>query len=106
HDRLARLEQKLRQLDKLTSGGELKDGPARDLADALAKGDLKKAEQAAAALGKQAQNPQQSEALAKQLDRLAEELRKASRNEEQQARVRERGEAAERAGLNAEGAQQ
>src|SRR6185295_9502637 len=44
-EKLARLEQKMQQLESLTKDKEFNDGPAKDLADSLSKGDLKKAKE-------------------------------------------------------------
>ena len=92
-DKLARIEQKLQQLDKLTKADEFKDGPAKEFNDALAKGDLQKAEEQVEELAKKLRDnkldKQQAEQLAKQLDRMKDELQRLSRNQDQQDKLKE-----------------
>lgn len=105
-DRLARIEQKLQQLERLSQDDDFKDGPARDLNDALAKGDLKKAEEAVDQLRKKAKakklDDKDSEKLAGQLDRMKDEIRKAARNKEQQEKLKDLIARAKREGRDAE----
>lgn len=81
---LARMEQKLRELDDLTTAGDFGTGPARDLNDALATGELQKAERAVEELAKKARDnslsPQEAGELAKQLDRMRNELQRLAKN--------------------------
>jgi uncharacterized coiled-coil DUF342 family protein/uncharacterized membrane protein (UPF0136 family) len=91
-DRLARMEQKLRDLDKLSGSGEFEAGPVKDLNDALASGDLQKAEQAVEELAKKIRektlDPEQAARVAKQLERMQDELQRLVRNPEQRDKLR------------------
>jgi hypothetical protein len=85
-DRLARLENKLGRLGKLSEDQDFKGGPAQELNDALAQGDLDKARAAADDLAKQLRDPnldpQKKEQLQKQLDKMSDELRRAAANQD------------------------
>jgi hypothetical protein len=109
HDRLTRVEQKLRQLDALAGTDDFKDGPARELNEALAGGDLKKAGDEAERLRKKlkdpALDPKEAERLAKQLDRMADELRRLSRDQEKQDKLQQLIDQAKKDGRDAEGLQ-
>jgi hypothetical protein len=105
-DRLARLETKFQQLDRLSAAEEFQDGPAKDLNDALAKGDLKKAEAAVEELRKKARDrkldPQDAKKLGEQLDRMKDELERLARNQGQQDKLKELIDKAKREGRDAE----
>jgi hypothetical protein len=85
-DRLTRLENKLGQVGKLSGDEAFKDGPAKDLTQALADGDLDRAAAAAEDIARQLRDPNldpmKKEQLQKQLDKLGDELRKASTNQD------------------------
>jgi DNA segregation ATPase FtsK/SpoIIIE-like protein len=70
-------------LSKLKSPGE---GPAKDVADALARGDFKAAKDALEALMEQARNneldPQQQEQLAQQMQNLAQQLEQLAQQQD------------------------
>jgi hypothetical protein len=105
-DRLARIEQQLQQLEKLSQGDEFKDGPAKDFNDALAKGDLRKAEEAVDELRKKARekklDEKDAEKLAEQLDKMKDELQRLALNKEQQEKLKELIARAKREGRDAE----
>jgi hypothetical protein len=105
-DRLARLEQKLQQLDRLSAAEDFQDGPAKDFNDALAKGDLKKAEEAADELRKKAKDktldPKEAAQLGEQLDRMKDELQRLASNQEQQDKLKELIDKAKNEGRDAE----
>ncbi len=90
-DKLARLEQQLRQLDKLDAADGFRDGPAKDFNDALARGDLKAAQEAVEELRKKAEakqlDPKQQDQLAGQFDKMRDELQRLARNKEQQGKL-------------------
>lgn len=105
-DRLARIEQKLQQLERLNQDDEFKDGPAREFNDALARGDLKKAEEAVDELKKKARekklDEKDTEKLAEQLDKMKDELQRLARNKEQQEKLKDLIEKAKKEGRDAE----
>jgi uncharacterized coiled-coil DUF342 family protein len=109
HDRLVRVEDKLRQLDKLAAAAGFKGGPADGLNDALAGGDLKKAEDEVERLRKKLQDPKldpkEAEQLARQLERMADELQRLSRNQEQAVKLQKLVDQAKKEGRDAEALQ-
>jgi hypothetical protein len=105
-DRLARIEQKFQQLEQLSQADDFKDGPAREFNDALAKGDLKKAEEAVDELRKKVKDKKldekDTEQLEEQLDRMKDELQRLARNKEQQEKLKDLIDKAKREGRDAE----
>jgi uncharacterized coiled-coil DUF342 family protein len=105
-EKLARTEQQLAKLDRLTQDDELKDGPAQKLNDALSKGDLPKAMQELDMLKKKAQDkkitPEEGERLARQLEKMKEELKAAAENKQRQDKLKDLIDKAKKEGKDAE----
>jgi hypothetical protein len=105
-EKLTRLEQKMQQLESLTKDKDFADGPAKDLADALAKRDLKKAQEDVDELRKKAKDKKidekESEKLDRQLDKMKKELERLAKNEEQEQKLKDRIEKAKKEGKDAE----
>lgn len=82
--KLKQMEQQLTQLDRLNREKEFEDGPAKELNDALSKGNIKKAEEAVDELRKKAKDKKLD---AKDLDRLDKQMKEMAqqlRNDKQQ----------------------
>jgi hypothetical protein len=105
-EKLARLEQKMQQLESLTKDKEFSDGPAKDLADSLAKGDLKKAQEEVDELRKKAKeeklDPKETEKLDKQLEKMKNELERLAKDEEKEKKLKDKIEKAKKEGQDAE----
>lgn len=105
-DKLARAEQQLRQLDKLNRDQEFADGPAKEFNDALAKGDLKKAQDEVEQLKKKARDKKfdekDQEKLARQLDKMKNEMEKLARNKEREEKLKDLINKAKKEGRDAE----
>jgi uncharacterized coiled-coil DUF342 family protein len=105
-ERLARTEQQLAQLDKLTRDEEFKDGPAKPLNDALSKGDLQKAMQELDQLKKKAKDksisPEDGEKLARQLDEMRQALQADRQNKERQDKLKDLIDKAKKDGKDAD----
>jgi uncharacterized coiled-coil DUF342 family protein len=105
-DKLARAEQQLRELNKLNKDPEFADGPAKEMNDALAKGDLKKAKDAVDELAKKARDKKldkaDEEKLAKQLERMKEQMERLDRNKEREEKLKDLIDKAKKEGRNAE----
>ena len=105
-DKLARAEQQLKQLDKLSRDQEFADGPAKEFNDALSKGDLKQAKDALDELTKKARDKKldgkDEEKLAKQLDKMKQEMEKLARNKEREDKLKKLIDQAKREGRDAE----
>ncbi|MCU0705690.1 MAG: hypothetical protein MUF18_17105 [Fimbriiglobus sp.] len=84
---LRQLAAKLNKLDKLNNNDEFADGGAEQLNDALAKGNLEKAEEELEGLKKKAEDKMLSdedvEKLSKQLDKIEDELKRLDREREE-----------------------
>ncbi|MFO0852573.1 MAG: hypothetical protein U0871_29035 [Gemmataceae bacterium] len=106
YQKLARLEQQLEQLDRLAKDEEFQKGPAKNLNDALSKGDLKKAIDELDQLKKKAQDKKLTEEekkqLAQQLDKMKEEMKKLAKNQERQQQLKELIQKAKQDGRDAE----
>lgn len=104
--KLAQTEQHLRALDKLQRDQEFGEGPAKELADALSKGDLKKAMDELDQLKKKARNKdldqKDQEQLSRQLDRMKDELSKLNRNKEREEKLKQLIEKAKQQNRDAE----
>lgn len=100
--RLEQLESKLGKLDSLSQDKEFADGPADKLNDALAKGDLKKAEQEVDELRKKAKekklDKQELEKLDKQLKKMKDEAERLARNQDEQEKLKEKLDKAKKEG--------
>lgn len=105
-EKLARLEQKMQEMEKLSRDKDFSDGPAKDFADALAKGDLKKAKDEVDELKKKAKDKKldgkEAEKLDKQLEKMKNELERIAKNEEQEKKLKDKIEKAKREGKDAE----
>lgn len=105
-EKLARTEQQLAQLDKLTRDEEFKDGPAKMLNDALSKGDLQQAMKELDQLKKKAKDKELSkedgERLARQLEKMKEELKAAAENKQRQDKLKDLIDKAKKEGKDAE----
>jgi DNA repair exonuclease SbcCD ATPase subunit len=105
-EKLARLEQKMQQLESLTKDKDFNDGPAKDLADSLAKADLKKAKEDVDELRKKAKeeklDAKDSEKLDKQLEKMKNELERLAKNEEQEKKLQDKINKAKKEGQDAE----
>ena len=105
-EKLARTEQQLAQLDKLSRDEEFKDGPAKKLNDALSKGDLQGAMKELDQLKKKAQDkalsPEDGERLARQLEKMKEELKAAAENKQRQDKLKDLIDKAKKEGKDAE----
>jgi hypothetical protein len=92
---LKQLGEKLSQLEKLAQNDEFKDeGGAEKLNDALAKGDLDKAEEELEGLKKKAKDkeltPEDAKKLSKQLEKMKDELERLDRDKEEKKKELEK----------------
>ena len=91
--KLRELEQKFAQLEKLKKDPDFNDGPAKDLNDALSKGDIKKAEEEIDELRKKAKDKKldtdDQEKLERQLDKIKSELERLQRDKEKEEKKKE-----------------
>jgi chemotaxis protein histidine kinase CheA len=91
--KLQQLEQKFAQLEKLKKDPDFNDGPAKELNDALSKGDIKKAEEEIDELKKKAKekklDKQDQEKLERQLDKIKSELERLQRDKEKEEKKKE-----------------
>jgi len=91
---LKQLGEKLNQLDKLTKDDEFGEGGADKLKDALAKGDLDKAEEELEGLKKKAKDkeltPEDAKKLSKQLEKMKDELERLDRDKEEKKKELEK----------------
>ncbi len=91
---LKQLADKLNQLDKLTKDDDFGEGGADKLNDALAKGDLDKAEEELEGLKKKAQDkeltPEDAKKLSKQLEKMKDELERLDRDKEEKKKELEK----------------
>lgn len=91
---LKQLSEKLNQLDKLGKNDEFGDGEADKLKDALAKGDLDKAEEELEGLKKKAKDkqltPEDAKKLSRQLEQMKDELERLDREKEQKKKELEK----------------
>ena len=105
-EKLARLEQQLRQLDRLNKDEQFGEGPAKEANEALSKGDLKKAKEEVDELRKKAKNKKldqdEQEKLARQLDQMKSEIEKLSRNKEREEQLKNLIDQAKKEGRDAE----
>ncbi len=106
YEKLARLEQQLQQLDRLNKDEEFKTGPAKELNDALAKGDLQKAKDELDQLKKKLQDKkldkQDQEKLARQLEKMKDQMKQLAKNKERQQQLQEMINKAKQEGKDAE----
>ena len=105
-DRLARMEEQLRQLESLAKSPEFKEGPGKGAAESLAKGDLAAAEKALGEMAKAAKANPADPQLRKQLEQLKEELRKAASDTAAREKLEKLIEQAKKDGRDASGLRQ
>lgn len=84
YQKLKQMEQQLTQLDRLNREKEFEDGPAKELNDALSKGNLKKAEEAVEELCKKAKDKKLDAKDLEKLDKQMKEMARQLRNDKQQ----------------------
>jgi len=105
-EKLAKMEKQLEQLDRLNKDPDFKDGPAKDLNDALSKGDLKEAKKDIDELKKKLKDNKLSkedqEKLAKQLDKMKDEMQKLQRNKDREEQLKKLIDKAKQEGKDAE----
>jgi uncharacterized coiled-coil DUF342 family protein len=105
-ERLARMEQQLRQLDRLNQDEDFQKGPAKELNDALSKGDLKKAQDELDQLKKKVKDqkltPEEQERLSRQLDKMKDQMKQLARNKEREQQLQEMINKAKKEGRDAE----
>jgi chemotaxis protein histidine kinase CheA len=86
-EKFQRLQEQMDKLTELEQGEALKDGPAKEFEQALAKGDLKKAQDEAEKLQKKAKDnkldAKDQEQLKKQMEDMEKKLDRAKREQEQ-----------------------
>jgi hypothetical protein len=105
-DRLARVEEQLKQLESLAKSPDFKEGPGKDAAQSLSKGDLAAAEKAIQEMAKAAKENPADPQLRKQLEKLKDELRKAADNAGSREKIEKLIEQAKKDGRDASGLQQ
>jgi uncharacterized coiled-coil DUF342 family protein len=106
YEKLAQLEKQLQQLDRLNKDKQFGDGPARELNEALSKGDLKKAQDEIEELKKKVRDKKLDETdlekLDQQIEKIKDELKKASENKQREQKLKEMIEKAKQEGRDAE----
>lgn len=105
-EKLANLEKQLQQLNRLQDDKEFADGPMKELNEALAKGDLKKAQDEVDELKKKAKenklDQQDLERLDKQMEKMKEELRRQAEDKEKEQKLKDMIDKAKSEGRDAE----
>jgi uncharacterized coiled-coil DUF342 family protein len=105
-ERLARMEQQLQQLERLSRDEDFQKGPAKELNDALAKGDLRKAQDELDELKKKVKDKkldkEEAERLAQQLEKMKEQMQQLARNKEREQQLQELINKAKQEGRDAE----
>lgn len=105
-EKLARMEQQLRQLDRLNKDEDTANGPAKEINDALSKGDLKKAKDEVDELKKKVQDKkltkEDQEKLSRQLDKMKNELERLAKNKEREEKLKDLIDQAKKQGKDAE----
>ena len=104
--KLDQMDQRMKQLDDLKNDPDFQDGPAKNLNDALSKGDLKKAEDELDMLRKKVKNkelsPEDREKLAKQMEKMQEQLQQLTRDKERKEKLEKMIDEAKKEGRDAE----
>lgn len=107
-DKLEQMKEKFNELEKLSKDKDFEDGPAKPLADALAKNDIKKAQEEVDELKKKLKDKdmkpskEQTEKLEKQLNQMKDELQRLARNEERKKELEKKIDQAKKEGKDAE----
>jgi hypothetical protein len=107
-NKLEQMQDKFNELEKLSKDKDFEDGPAKPIADALAKNDLKKAQEEVDELKKKLKDKdkkptkEQTEKLEKQLDKMKDELQRLARDDERKKELEKKIDQAKKAGQDAE----
>ncbi|OWK46874.1 massive surface protein MspF [Fimbriiglobus ruber] len=105
-ERLEKMAQQLEQLDRLKDDKDFKDGPAKGLKDALAKGDTKKAIEELDQLKKKMKDKnlsqEEKEQLSRQMDKMKQQLADQSKNKEREKQLEKLIDKAKKEGKDAE----
>ena len=107
-DKLEQMKEKFNDLEKLSKDKDFEDGPAKPLADALVKNDIKKAQEEVDELKKKLKDKdkkptkEQTEKLEKQLNQMKDELQRLARNEERKKDLEKKIDQAKKDGKDAE----
>jgi chromosome segregation ATPase len=100
------MEKQLQQLDRLGEDKDFQQGMAKKLNDALAKGDLKKAQQEIDQLRKKIKDKkldkEEQEKLSRDLQKMKEEMQRLAQNKERQEQLQKKINEAKKAGKDAE----
>ena len=90
-ERMQKLDQQLQQLNRLQEDKEFQEGPANKLNEALAKGDLKKAQEQVDELRKKIQDKsltkEDAQKLARQVEKMKTQLEEMSRAKEREKKL-------------------
>lgn len=104
--KLDELDQRMKQLDDLKNDPDFQDGPAKELNDALSKGDLNKAQEEMDMLRKKVKNkemkPEDREKLARQMEKMQEQVQRLTRNKERKEKLEQMIDEAKKEGRDAE----
>ena len=107
-DKLEKMQDKFQELEKLSKDKDFEDGPAKPLADALAKKDIGKAKDEVDELRKKLKDKDkkltkdETKKLEKQLDKMKDELQRLARDEERKKELEKKIEQAKKEGKDAE----
>ncbi|MFO0937896.1 MAG: hypothetical protein U0798_15445 [Gemmataceae bacterium] len=104
--KLAQLDQKMQELERLSRDPDFSDGPAKELNNALAKGDLKKAREEVDELKKKAKkgemNEQDKQKLEKQMEKMKNEVERLAKDREKEKKLEDMIKKAKEQGKDAE----
>lgn len=103
--KLAQLDKRMQELERLQKDPDFADGPAKELNDALSKGDLKKAKEEIDELKKKAQkgmSAEEKQKLEKQLDKMKSQAEQLSKEKEKQDKLKDMIKKAKEQGKDAE----
>lgn len=104
--KLSQLDQKMQELERLNRDPDFQSGPAKELNNALSKGDLKKAKEEVDELRKKAKKdelkPQDAKKLEKQLEKMKNEIERLSRDKEKEKKLQDMIKMAKEQGKDAE----
>jgi uncharacterized coiled-coil DUF342 family protein len=104
--KLSKLDQKMQELERLNRDPDFNDGPAKELNDALSKGDLKKAKEEVDELKKKAKKdelkPEEKAQLQRQMEKMKDEIERLSRDKEKEKKLQDMIKKAKEQGKDAE----
>lgn len=103
--KLAQLDKRMQELERLQKDPDFADGPAKELNEALSKGDLKKAKEEIDELKKKAQKgmtPEEKQKLEKQLDKMKSQAEQLGKDKEKQDKLKDMIKKAKEQGKDAE----